>query len=96
LGLARYGIFAIDFKKGEEMKQKLSAWFPKHIVPVRVGVYQVKESKDYGRKPWYAYWDGKKFGYRALSVDDAFELRWQMTMLPAQCKWRGLASRTGK
>lgn len=37
---------------------KLTPWFPPHIKPVRMGVYEVKEPV---AAPWYRWWNGKRW-----------------------------------
>ncbi|WP_321913551.1 hypothetical protein [Paraburkholderia sp. J11-2] len=72
-------------------------WFPKGVKPTREGVYEVADEGDYSlflleRFQWYAYWNGKRFCYRASDVPaHAFESREYPTDLPALTKWRGLA-----
>lgn len=79
---------------------KLTEWHPPHIKPVHIGVYEVRDDgDDYGG---FSYWDGEKFGWRAYATQatkksainralTAWIDGWE-TGLPAQTKWRGLAS----
>ena len=45
--------------------KEYTKWFPVEIKPVREGVYQVFNSHT------YAYWNGKRWGWAALSVATA-------------------------
>lgn len=72
------------------MSGRLTEWFPPHVKPVRVGVYEVVDSD--GELGWYAFWNGKKFGYRCWkSPQSAFYRRHESTWQPNFAKWRGLA-----
>jgi hypothetical protein len=68
----------------------LTPWFPIRIKPVRVGVYNVS-CKDSGQSgKWYAKWDGKGFGWYALSLTS---IDGDHCGLPdCTLSWRGLAS----
>jgi hypothetical protein len=56
-------------------KPKLTPWFPYGIKPVRVGVYRADFEPDRATwndpDPWYAYFDGKQWGWLCQGVDDA-------------------------
>lgn len=66
----------------------VSQWFRKER-PHHVGVYQVKESNGWIA---YAYWDGRKFGFRHdAGSERAFEWRKIHTCLKAFVPWRGVA-----
>jgi hypothetical protein len=78
------------------MKPKLTPWFPAHVVPVRIGVYEV-DDEDGIDGPWYAYWDGRKFGFRCWKgPQEAFNYRYDKTYLSEFSKWRGLAEDPAK
>ena len=36
---------------------KRTKWFPSHIKPVHIGVYEVKDAYP----PWYRYWNGRNW-----------------------------------
>jgi hypothetical protein len=64
---------------------KLTPWFPANVKPVRVGVYQVRDTDTL---PWYRRWDGAHWHIGAESVRIA-----AATSMPidSQLPWRGLA-----
>lgn len=69
----------------------LSPWFEQGFRPVRVGVYEVKDINGY----WvgttrYAYWNGRRFGWRSQEIKQAFENKGESTILPAFVTWRGV------
>lgn len=73
------------------MKENLTPWFPAKVKPIHIGVYEVDM---FSGKSIYAYWDGKKFGYRTFgSQQRAFEQRNMATSCPALTTWRGLAEK---
>ena len=62
---------------------KTTPWFDWAVKPVRKGVYQVFDAS------WYAYWNGKRWGWSATSVEKADMYR--ATGGASQYKkWRGL------
>lgn len=67
----------------------LTDWIPCTPPPVRVGVYEV-DDEDGFKGPWFAYWDGEKFGYRDFSVQGAFDNRDKYTACAPRAKWRGV------
>lgn len=70
---------------------KLSIWFPHYVLPAHIGVYEVDDC-DGLDGPWYAYWDGKKFGYRSwIGPDAAYSMRNDPTSCRETAQWRGLA-----
>ena len=69
---------------------KLTEWYPAHIKPVRVGVYNV-ETWANPDSPWFSYWDGNIFNYYCNSVDDAFRNRRKWGCGKATSQWRGIA-----
>jgi hypothetical protein len=79
-------------------KSKFTNWYPPHIKPVRVGVYQVEHPLSIDAV--YCYWDGKHWGYFKADVNAAAKDRWKGKYVPthyapAQNKvWRGLAEET--
>lgn len=71
-------------------KQKLTPWFQPRTPPARVGVYEVESPFVF--MGCYAYWDGRRFGYRtSLGPHMAYECRACETCLPPVARWRGLA-----
>ena len=87
-----WGVFMAKLKKSE-----LTQWFRHENVPVRYGVYEVDPSIKYPKTAidpdaFYAYWDGKRWGWISDSIDGAFisrntETGWEVGELP----WRGIA-----
>lgn len=68
----------------------LTGWYPKDVAPVRRGVYEVRDEA-IGCTTNYAYWDGKKFGFRVFANQrKAFECRSLPTCLPPRAEWRGI------
>lgn len=73
---------------------KKTKWFPAHVLPVRKGVYEVKDTG--ARAGWYAYWNGHHFGYRTITPKDAYRARSYATVLPRLTCWRGLTTPEGR
>ncbi len=69
------------------MSAILTPWFPKNVVPVRPGVYQVQHGAGY----FFAYWNGKDFGWRDRDSVGAYERRFAATAAERLAPWRGLA-----
>ncbi len=72
------------------MKQNLTPWFPGHIKPVRVGLYQQlsKANQTIG----YQYWDGEQWGSWCYSPELAYEHRFYKVHKEYQNDdWRGIA-----
>jgi hypothetical protein len=69
---------------------KLTKWHPKHEKPVHVGVYEVKTNLAGTTCKFFSYWDGYIFGFRAISIDEAFNKRQYGTLAQPFAKWRGL------
>ena len=66
--------------------KEYTKWFPAEIKPVIIGVYQVFNDKS------YAYWDGKRWGWTAISVASAVTRK--ATAGASQHKdWRGLTKK---
>ena len=72
------------------MNENLTPWFPAKVKPVHEGVYEV-DDKDGMTGTWYAFWDGKKFGYRTQNTDISFSTRYCETNCAKRVSWRGLA-----
>lgn len=69
--------------------ENLSQWFNlAEQTPWEPGVYEVDEDS-FGK--WFSYWDGKKFGYLVMDVNEAIEEFSLHTDFVVE-KWRGLAS----
>lgn len=49
----------------------MTDWYPEHIKPVRVGVYEVEP----GLRRCYSYFDGQNWGWITLDLDFAKEGR---------------------
>ena len=69
---------------------KLTPWYPPEVKPVRKGVYEVREEV-FGKWTVFAYWNGKRFGYRETESIRAYDKRDHPTGLSATAPWRGLA-----
>jgi hypothetical protein len=72
-------------------KQKFSPWFEatKEDQPVNIGVYEVVPVSTFG-KAWFAYWNGRRFGYRTNTPVDAFAFRKASTGASKLARWRGV------
>lgn len=67
----------------------LTPWYPPHIKPVPVGVYET-DSETHS-VPCYQHWDGKVWGYCAHRMD--FCLTADIAQSRHQApRWRGLAN----
>lgn len=65
------------------MKKKMTGWFPPHIKPVRVGLYQ----RDWGIQAFtddLDWWDGRD--WRVFYADGNFGVG-----MSCKLQWRGLA-----
>jgi hypothetical protein len=70
--------------------KKYTNWFPPEIKPVREGVYEVSLGRFYSHT--YAYWNGNRWGWAALSVATATTDK--ATAGASQDKsWRGLTKK---
>lgn len=49
----------------------MTEWYPAHIKPVRVGVYEIGP----GPRRLYSYFDGQNWGWMTFDLDFAKELR---------------------
>lgn len=71
------------------MKEETTEWYPKHIKPVRRGVYQVCTRYEIG----FAFWSGKRWGMlffnQALTYTNT-----SITGADQNKTWRGLAQRS--
>lgn len=72
------------------MKNKLTPWFPIETPPVRVGVYNVSCHAHRQTGHWYAYWDGRWFGFYYQSAQAAAD-GVRRTCRDATASWRGIA-----
>lgn len=68
---------------------KLTAWYPAHIKPARVGVYLTHSSSD-GEWKFFQYWNGRKWGGSASNEWFAYVRRDEQTEFQ-RVQWRGLA-----
>ena len=75
------------------MTDALTPWYPPHIKPVRVGVYETDSEINHfpGAEGCYQHWDGQVWGYCAHRIDycltaDIAQSRHQSP------RWRGLKS----
>ena len=69
----------------------MTDWFPPDVKPVHVGVYEIKLS-EYNFEV-YSYWDGSRWCFACINVDDAFSLKHRETKLFQKRYWRGLAKK---
>jgi hypothetical protein len=71
----------------------LTPRYPAAVAPKRRGVYEVKDGDShFPDEHWFAYWDGRKFGFRCMNTPANAEFcRDRPTYLPARASWRGLA-----
>ena len=68
----------------------LTPWFPEHIKPVHIGVYQAGwyPANDL---PHYAYWDGTCWGWMMLTPEKALvDYRFNAENRHDALCWRGL------
>ena len=73
---------------------KYTPWMDESTKPSRVGMYQILtvnrlQSHDYFARIQYAYWDGRRWGWRCASNYQAFLDRDLDGGVQALC-WRGL------
>ena len=74
---------------------ELTPWFDAIVKPARVGVYQVdwKPSAQESEYQWYAYWDGREWGWMAISISRAIaSYNLNPDRRHKELAWRGLAS----
>jgi len=75
---------------------KLTPWFPAATNPVRPGVY-IAEWPDYVDivpHPWFAFWDGKQWGWMETNIELAVSAyKRGDTHAAGKLAWRGLAGR---
>lgn len=64
---------------------KVTPWFPCHVLPIRIGVYEIQAAGNL-----YRFFDGAKWHMGASSITTAHNGRhtWLVTN---NRKWRGLA-----
>jgi hypothetical protein len=70
---------------------KLTPWFPGHIKPLRVGVYERQRAAFW---TIFSYWDGKRWGFNHDTAADALRDR-KFHSYSQGMPWRGLASDPG-
>jgi hypothetical protein len=71
---------------------QLTKWYPPHIKPVRVGVYQAIPKGIRSECPIYSYWNGLKWCWDSWKVDGA---RTHRNVSPRQNRrWRGMVKPT--
>ena len=71
--------------------KKLTPWFPGHVKPVHVGVYQTCGMTSDTKR--FQYWRGEGWGfcsYTAKEADEAYSLGLSGSQKP---QWRGLAKK---
>jgi len=79
------------------MKKKqpnLTPWFSGAVTPVRKGVYvaEFPQTQPIKSMRWFAYWDGRIWGWLSLDVDGAVDYYKHGQDHPrVKMKWRGLA-----
>lgn len=67
---------------------KLTPWYPGHVKPVRVGVYERKYPDIY-HAAVYSKWHGKNWGCGVYNIDQAN--REQSISAHQSLLWRGIA-----
>jgi hypothetical protein len=72
----------------DDMKQKLTPWFPSKVKPVRVGVYVASIFRD---ESMYRYWNGRTWSYPDETPKGAFAIRSTVSECSSEVEWRGLA-----
>jgi len=80
--------------QGLTMTDKLTPWFPAHIKPVRVGVYEIKEPDG---TLFYNKWDGKNWHWGSKSKYKSEQNIHPMNVADADrliARWRGLSQPT--
>lgn len=77
-------------------KEEYTPWYPSDVHPSVPGVYQVQLAH-FPASVFYAYWNGKKFGYRVALRDMAFQAlkrRDDRTYAGDFAIWRGLTKQS--
>lgn len=69
-------------------KPELTPWFPPHIKPVHVGVWDVADGSHF-RAPWFKKWDGRYWYTGGRTVSEANRVT-EYSILE-EFSWRGLA-----
>ena len=75
------------------MSKQMTDWFPAHIKPVRVGVYEVKTKDWNSLTPTYALWDGYCWGYFIGSVKSAILSHPGKAEAVQNKQWRGFTEK---
>jgi hypothetical protein len=68
---------------------KLTPWFPHHIKPVHIGVYEVHSCADKPDHRYFSAWDGSEWAWTANTAADAAKR--PSPSLYQLWPWRGLA-----
>jgi hypothetical protein len=71
-----------------QMSKKMTPWFPPHIKPMRVGVYQIKFNYTMPRtESMYATWNGRRWSNMSYVKSGD----WHKVFIGAEQKkhWRG-------
>ena len=73
----------------------LTPWYPMNIKPARIGVYQADwniPSPAFENDVWYAYFDGKEWGWMQPNPDKALRsYQMEQHRRHAYLIWRGIA-----
>lgn len=73
------------------MTAKLTPWFPGHIKPVRVGVYQLPSGGG-EKETGFQYWNGSAWGMWTFTATTAYLFRGSLANdMYQNDKWHGLA-----
>lgn len=64
----------------------LTPWYPAEVLPVRVGVYEVKAWSYH----WYSHWNGTRWGFCERTPREAHKYRAGRTDRQI-IQWRGLS-----
>ena len=75
------------------MSNEMTPWFPSHIKPVRVGVYQVNPKYHSVPKPVYAHWNGRHWGYFTEDIRRALNANTYELDASQEKEWRGFTEK---
>jgi hypothetical protein len=65
-------------------------WFPHHIKPVRVGVYEVQNMYDRELPALFNHWDGERWTGSATDIDKVIVPASKYNLAFQDRVWRGL------
>jgi len=81
-------------------KEQLTGWYPPHIKPVRVGVYETRLpgwNEVWGGSSFkcFKHWDGEFWGYASETIDEA-QIYADQQSISQHNYWRGLKTEIGE